>query len=448
MPAGRLLVIGFCSWLLTVGPARAHFLFIGIGPPAEGGRRAEVYFSDRAEAGDPRFVDKIAATRLWAQASPGVFQPLAVRKGDDRLRAVVPPSGSLAVIGSCTYGVLPRGIPFLLRHYPKALAGDPEQLDRLRPFGEVPLEILATLRDGRLRLVALRDGKPVPHAEFHTVGGDLSGETLTAGPDGGATWTPPRPGQYAVYTSQVTRKAGKWEGTAYQEVRDFATLAFRWPLGRRGADPGAVALFQEAIKARAHWQRFPGFRADIAGRAGGRPFRGRVTVDARGAVSVHVNDRTARPWVAGQLESIVLHRGAGRTAPAGPAKQLLRYADEEAEHPLGRLLLVEGGRFASSYRVRDGQILAVNRHVGKEVLTILVLENERNGDGLYLPRAYVVEYWDAGTGELRRTETVRERWQRVGRWDLPAAHTQTSSSAAGLEVRGFTLSGHQLLKAE
>lgn len=32
------------------GPARAHFLFIRITPPAEGGRAAEVYFSERATA--------------------------------------------------------------------------------------------------------------------------------------------------------------------------------------------------------------------------------------------------------------------------------------------------------------------------------------------------------------------------------------------------------------
>ena len=41
-------------WSLTASPARAHFLFIHIGPFAEAGRAAEVYFSELAEAGDPR----------------------------------------------------------------------------------------------------------------------------------------------------------------------------------------------------------------------------------------------------------------------------------------------------------------------------------------------------------------------------------------------------------
>jgi hypothetical protein len=52
-----------------------HFLFIRIEPMAEGGRWAEVYFSDQAEAGDPKFVDNIASTQLqplgaWRELRP------------------------------------------------------------------------------------------------------------------------------------------------------------------------------------------------------------------------------------------------------------------------------------------------------------------------------------------------------------------------------------------
>ena len=113
--------------LLVLGAegARGHFLFVRIRPPAEAGRFAEVYFSDEGEAGDPRFIDKIAHTKLWLQTKPGAFEPLTVHKTADRLRALVPSNGGLAVIGECTYGVLarPKQTAFLLRHYPKAVAG-------------------------------------------------------------------------------------------------------------------------------------------------------------------------------------------------------------------------------------------------------------------------------------------------------------------------------------
>src|SRR5436189_750449 len=101
-----LLSVALLSW--TSAEARAHFLFIRIGPPAEAGRAAEVYFSELAEAGDPRFIDKIAHTQLWLQQTPDQFVPLKVHKGEDRLRAQLPVSGNLVVVGSCPYGVLAR----------------------------------------------------------------------------------------------------------------------------------------------------------------------------------------------------------------------------------------------------------------------------------------------------------------------------------------------------
>src|SRR5437899_9575435 len=143
----RLLLLSVVLLALSSTAARAHFLFIHIGPPAEAGRAAEVYFSELAEAGDPRFIDKIAGTQLWIQKAPGQWQPLKVQKLADRLRAQVPMSGSIAVAGTCPYGVLarPKQTPFLLRYHPKAIAGSPEELNRMKPFGKTPLEIVATI---------------------------------------------------------------------------------------------------------------------------------------------------------------------------------------------------------------------------------------------------------------------------------------------------------------
>ena len=162
-------------------------------PPAEGGRAVEVYFSELAEAGDPRFIDKIAQTQLWVQRSPNEFKSLAVRKTFDRLRSHLPASGSLMVVGACQYGVLTRDqTPFLLRHYPKAIAGRPAELNRLTPFGKFPLEIAATIRDDEIRMVAFLDGNPLPKAEFTTVDAKLVNTKLTADEKGQVVWKPVR----------------------------------------------------------------------------------------------------------------------------------------------------------------------------------------------------------------------------------------------------------------
>src|SRR5579884_1946263 len=227
---------------LQVSPAHAHFLFIRILPPAEGGRAAEVYFSELAEAGDPRFVNKIAKTELWLQRTPGHFAALKVHKAPDRLRAWLPEEVAMVVVGRCVYGVLarPKQTPFLLRHFPKALDGSAAELNNMQAYGKLPLEIVAAFEDGGVRLTALKDGKPVPKAQFVTVDARLANVQLTADENGRATWRPPAAGVYAVYTRDTRKEPGEVAGKKYEEIRDFATVVFTWPLQRKDADPAAV----------------------------------------------------------------------------------------------------------------------------------------------------------------------------------------------------------------
>ncbi|HVC97099.1 MAG TPA: DUF3386 family protein [Pirellulales bacterium] len=437
------LVLSGLPW--QTSPANAHFLFIRITPPAEGGRAAEVYFSERATAGDPRFIDKVAGTELWRQATPGKFEPLAVGKAADRLRAHLPAGGSLSVIGVCNYGVLarPGQTPFLLKYFPKALAGWPEELNRFEARPETALEIVATFTADGIVMTALVDGSALAGAVFHTIDDDLGNEELTAGDDGRASWRPAETGNYSVYVEHVRHEPGEADGRRYDEIREFATLNFMWPPAPDRPDVKAVRLFEEAIAQRAQWREFPGFSAKITGNVDGREFAGTVVAAADGAVSLATDDDATREWVEEQLGSITMHRAAGGS-PSDAPKPRLWFADRDAEHPLGRLLIFDGGRFASSYRVKDRQITVVNRLLGDRDMTITVLDNEENAEGKYLPRSYTVQYWDALTGALQRTETVRDRWRRVGPFDLPVQHIVTAASDEGLSVRSFVLSEHEL----
>lgn len=223
-----LLLAGLVAF--TASQAQAHFLFIRIVAPTDGKRNAEVYFSDRADAGDPEFIEKIAHTRLWVQPAPGKFQVLDVKKGEDRLQAALPGKGSLMVIGECRYGVLPRKTPFLLRHFPKSMAGTAAELNQLRPFEKAPLEILARIEKDGLHLTVVHNGKPLPNAPINTLALDLSGEKLQADAKGEFHLKLPRPGYYTVYTSRFSKEAGKLGDQKYEEIRDFATLSFPWPL--------------------------------------------------------------------------------------------------------------------------------------------------------------------------------------------------------------------------
>ena len=89
----------------------------------------------------------------------------------------------------------------------------------------------------------------------------------------------------------------------------------------------------------------------------------------------------------------------------------------------------------SSYRIKDRQITVVNRRIGKQNMTITVLDNDKNAEGQFLPHSYVVNYWDAATGKLNRVETFQERWRRIGSWDLPAMRSILTTSDAGLSIK-------------
>ena len=459
---GSSIGIAFAGVVLMglVTQARAHFLFIRIEPQAEAGRSAEVYFSEQAEAGDPKFVAKIAHTKLWIQTRPGEFRELSVRQGIDRLRAALPSDRSLAVVGECQYGVLarPKQTAFLLRYYPKAVAGNPDELNRLTPRREIPFEIQPTFENGpdknksgggRIQLVALRNGKPIVGAVFTAIDSDLSEQTIKAGPDGLAVWSPAAPGRFSVYVRETLKQPGALGEQKYDEIREFATLAFTWPLERHDADAEATALFKEAIAQRAVWNDFAGFSAELSGQLDGRPFTGKVTIQKDGSVEVQTDDPVAKPWVQDQLDSLVLHRLAQPSSDSSDAHQpRLRFADEADLHPLGRLLAVEGDQMGSSYRIKDGQITVVNRRMGKQNMTITVLDNDKNADGRFLPHSYVVHYWDAASGKLNKVETFQERSRRVGLWDLPASRSILTASDGGLSVKFVEFSKHTLLGAK
>src|SRR5262249_30418452 len=141
----------------------------------------------------------------------------------------------------------------------------------------------------------------------------------------------------------------------------------------------------------------------------GREFAGKVTVKADGQVDVQADNPAAKKWLQDQIESLVMHRQPppGREASDAGSPRF-RFVDESEEHPLGRLIAVRGDQMASSYRVKDHQIMVVNRRMGQRNMTITVLENDTNPEGHFLPHSYVVQYWDAASGRLLSAETIQE----------------------------------------
>jgi hypothetical protein len=214
------------------------------------------------------------------------------------------------------------------------------------------------------------------------------------------------------------------------------------------ADPAATKLLADARAARASWTDFRGFTADVEVNIDGHVSHARVEVKADGKLSLDPAgqplDKEAETWVRRELGSVVGHRLDG-----GPDQETpCAFADEDADHPLGRALRLLNDEFHSSYRIRDRQIIVVNRQMPQQGVrfTITVLENRLNDEKQYLPVSFVVNSWDLKGNTLTRSEAHYQTWQRVGNFDLPQAITVVTATGDKQEARSLKLSNFKLLR--
>ncbi len=219
------------------------------------------------------------------------------------------------------------------------------------------------------------------------------------------------------------------------------TAALPAPAADR-ADPAATRLLAEARAARARWTNFEGFAADVAVNVEGKITRGKVLVHAEGKLKLDLPDPAAQGWARRVLASTVAHRLDNSASLDTPCT----FADDNADHPLGRAIRVLNDEFHSSYRIRDRQISVVNRQMKERGVrfTITVLENRLNVEKKFLPVSFVVNTWDLKTGALHGSEAHHYTWKRVGKFDLPARTLVVTAGKDKQEGRSLTLSNFKL----
>lgn len=210
---------------------------------------------------------------------------------------------------------------------------------------------------------------------------------------------------------------------------------------KAAADDAATKLLSDARAARAVYQHFPGFTANVKINIDGKPTSGTVEVSDDGKVSLKLDSDGAEKWTKRTLESIVGHRlSSGADGKETPCA----FVDDDKDHPLGRAIRVLNDEFHSSYRIRDRQVIVVNRNMPGSRFTITVMKNIETREKKFLPASFVVNTWDAKTDALTSSETHRQTWQRVGDFDLPKETLVVKAMAGKLEARSIKLSNVHL----
>jgi uncharacterized GH25 family protein len=442
-----------CALLLLAGagPARAHFVWIVPGKIEADRPTASVVFSDNLKPDEARLLKKIAHTTFRVRDLGGKVRTVKATERKDVLHLALPGKGPQAVLAVCPYGVVARGKaePFLLEYCAKSFAGvTPKTPEKFltKPWKQAPLEVVPVLAGPRWTGVrVLWQGKPLAGAEVVVLSpGAVKGPEGKTDKDGAFTLSADKPGIYGIRARHVVAKEGTQGDKKYKAVRYYATLTLERSgkaKGKPAENPAASKLLADARAARAHWAHFPGFTADLEVNVDGKAQRGTVSVSAKGAVTVNL-EGDAKGWVRRTLEQTAGHR-LDNTAKL---KTPCAFPDEVTDHPLGRSIRVLDDEFHSSYRIRDRQIIVVNRQTGPVRFSITVLANKLNEEKKYLPTCYTVNTWDRKSKALKSSVTHYETWQRVGKFDLPHTILTVAARAGGLEARSLKLSKYRLLK--
>jgi uncharacterized GH25 family protein len=452
-------------------PARAHFLWIVPDQDAAGKPlTAKAIFSDTLEPDTNVPVTKIAKTKLYFRTADGKTTEGKWTEGKHAYTITLPNDKRCLVVGVCHYGVYQRGEeePVLLNYYAKAVvdaansqpSDEAEGKNLLQGMEQIPLDI--TARPGKPGPVVVWKGQPLAGAEVVIVTAPKGKDIKVKADADGVVQLPladlgPDVTKIGFRVSHTEPKAGKLDGKEYKAVRHYLTLV---GTVRKSAvfkkvspkispdkeqtkeDPAASKLLAEARAARANWNSFPGFTAELTVNFDGKTYPGTLTVSGTGKVKVDVADDAAREWARRELASLVAHRMDNSSALDTPCT----FLDDNAAHPLGRAVRVLNDELHSSYRIRDRQIIEVNRRMKDSRFTITVIENRLNAEKRFLPVSYVVNYWDVGTGALQKSQTHHDAWTRVGSFDLPTSVLVVTATEGRLEARSLTLAGHRLAK--
>ena len=218
------LVAGFASL------AQAHFMWL---VPQPDGTTMEVYFGESADPDDPALLKYLEGMQAWSLEAGGKPSPLEVVRTEENLIAKLPAglAEKSLVCASHDLGPTKRGdITFRLKYYAKAgpQAGSPvwQQVD-CSPH--LMLDLVPTLQNESVELLAQFAGKPAVGAEVTVSGPELEGFTAETKANGTAKFAVSQPGTYSIRVRYIENAAGEIEGQKYSETRHYTTLALVVP---------------------------------------------------------------------------------------------------------------------------------------------------------------------------------------------------------------------------
>lgn len=119
--------------------------------------------------------------------------------------------------------------------------------------------------------------------------------------------------------------------------------------------------------------------------------------------------------------------------------------DENTEHPLGQLILFQDDPFQSSYRIKDGSVVQINRQMGTTRFTIHIQEHVSVEGDRRLSKQFTVVFWDTEQKRLMRNLVYTDDYVPVGGYYLPASRRIIIYNDEGVTTHVMAFNAHELL---
>ncbi|MGE0126926.1 MAG: DUF3386 family protein [Blastocatellales bacterium] len=191
--------------------------------------------------------------------------------------------------------------------------------------------------------------------------------------------------------------------------------------GDKKADPAAWKLLKSTRQASQNFPaNFAGVTADIVLNDNGKIAKGALSyaVGKSGELNIEGLDENTKDWLNDQTMSVISHRRGGDFAK-GDGRHPITFGEDD-NSPIGRRVVLNDS-LRSSYRIRNQQVVEVDRTMGGDHFTITVLETTPVAGGKSLPRHFTVTYFDAKSGAIKRSEAFTDEYKLVdGVW-FPAS---------------------------
>lgn len=212
--------------------AQAHFIWLVPETDKDGKTVVQVYFAEDAESDDPDLLKRIEGLNLSQVRGDQIPQPLKVKLTDESLSAPVPNYRNRSLfIASHDLGVLDRGSKvFRLKYYAKS---GPEITNNAwkntKCSDDLKLDLVPSLKEGKISITALFEGKPVAGSQVKASGPGLEDYEGVTDKSGTAVFEMAKAGLYSIRARHIEAKSGTLDGKDYPETRHYTTIAVRVP---------------------------------------------------------------------------------------------------------------------------------------------------------------------------------------------------------------------------